>query len=375
MARRHRFRWLVGCGTALALLSAAACIGIAPQSFRRVKEPREGRPMNRRVAIVFSERYQIDLPGAQWVHVFDTRKYARIFLKLNAEGYLRPEDAFVPAEATREEILRAHTPAHLEALGDPGRVAVYMEAPIVSALPAGLVDRHILRPHRYSSAGTKLAGRLALEHGIAINLGGGYHHAMPDRGGGFCVYNDLAMAVRTLQAEGRIRRALIVDLDVHQGNGTAVCFQGDDDVFTFSMHQGDIYPVPKAESDLDIELPAGTGDAAYLAILDENLPVLFERARPEIVFLQAGCDAVAGDPLAGLAMGPDGIVRRDARVVDACVERGVPVVMTLGGGYTKDSWAIQYDSVVRTIRTYGLATGGPPHPPRDPTAKERLYTK
>ncbi|HUX01223.1 MAG: histone deacetylase [Phycisphaerae bacterium] len=330
--------------------------------------------MNDRVAVVYSARYQVELGGAEKLHSFDIRKYAKIYLALNTAGLIRPEDVFVPEPADRDSILLVHTAAYLESLKDSKAVAGYLEAPLVAALPAGLVESQILEPFRYATGGTVLASRLALEHGIGINIGGGYHHAKPDAGEGFCVYNDLAVAIRVLQREGLIRRALLVDLDVHQGNGSAVCFAGDADVFTFSIHEGDIYPIPKETSDLDVELPAGTDDAAYLQVLGKHLPKVFDRARPDIVLLQAGCDTLAGDPLARFRMTEEGVVARDACVVDEAVRRGVPVVVTLGGGYSLDAWHVQFASVRRTIETYGLAANRS-YPPRPPTAKEKLYTK
>jgi histone deacetylase 11 len=347
---------------------------IPPASFRATKEPREGRAMNRRVAVVYSQKYQIDLGGAERLHNFDIRKYAKIFLALNTDGFLRPEDVFVPEPVSRADLLRIHTPQYLASLRDPARVARYLEAPIVGAMPAPLLDATVLQPFRYATGGTILAARLALQYGIAINIGGGYHHAKPDKGEGFCVYADMPIAIRTLQAERLVRRVLVVDLDVHQGNGTAVCLAGDRSVFIFDMHQAGIFPVPKEKCDLDVELDAGTGDGAYLALLARHLPTLLDRARPDIVFLQAGCDVLAGDPLAGLALTPRGIVRRDAYVIDSCAGRKVPVVMVTGGGYSPQAWQVQYQSIRRTIETYGLA-GERPYPPREPTTKEQLYTK
>ena len=373
MTQRRRLYW--GLGTALALSTAyvgSTCV--PPQAFKQVKAERPGRALGRRVAIVYSKHYQINLGGIERLHSFDIRKYAKIYLKLNTDGVLRPEDVFVPGPVSREDILRVHTPRFLASLEHPHMVARYLEAPTAAKLPCALVDAGILLPFRHATGGTILASRLALKHGIAINIGGGYHHAKPDAGEGFCVYADMPIAIRTLQAERLIRRALVVDLDVHQGNGTAVCFEEDDAVFTFSMHQGDIYPLPKATSDLDIELPAGTDDQTYLRILRKRLPEVIDRAKPDIVLLQAGCDTLDEDPLASLSMTQKGIVERDAVVVDACVRRHIPVVMLLGGGYSQQAWAVQYASIRRTIDTYGLAAG-PPHPPRKPTPKEKLYVK
>ena len=187
---------------------------------------------------------------------------------------------------------------------------------------------------------------------MAVNLGGGYHHAEPNVGGGFCIYADMPIAIRTLQAEGKIKRALVVDLDVHQGNGTAVCFRRDREVYTFDMHQEDIYPIPKKRNDRDIRLPAGTTDTEFLDILGHELPRAFDRAKPDIVFLQAGVDGLAGDPLADFKLTPDGIAQRDAMVFAEAARRNVPIVMVLGGGYTDQAWNVQYHSIASLIEEY-----------------------
>ena len=361
---------LGGAGVKLAVAgvcAVAACLAL-PSCYtpskapvmKYVDEPRAGRAVGRRVALVYSRHYQINLGGLESLHSFDIRKYARIYQRLLAETAISPGDFFVPDPVTREQILRVHTEKFLASLDNPATVGRYLEQPTIGKMPAKLVDASVVSAFRRAAGGTVLAARLAMEHGVAINLAGGYHHAKPDAGEGFCIYNDIAIAIRDLQAAGRIRRALVIDLDVHQGNGTAVCFARDDSVFTFSMHEGDIYPIPKAVSDVDIELPAGTGDDEFLRILRKALPALFDRARPDLVVLQAGCDTFAGDPLAHLAMTAEGIVRRDATVIDECVRREVPVVMTLGGGYSRQAWTIQYASIRRTLETHaGLAAEAP----------------
>ncbi|HUT60852.1 MAG TPA: histone deacetylase [Phycisphaerae bacterium] len=352
---------------------ALSCV--RPASFKSTKYPRPGQAIGQRVAVVYSTHYEMNLGGAERLHPFDIHKYAKIYLKLQTDGYLRPPDVFVPQPVTKEQVLLVHSPEFMESLRDSEKVARYLEAPLVGAMPAALVDAGILNAFRWSSGGTIEAARQALRHGIGINIGGGYHHAKGDSGEGFNVYNDLAITIRVLRRERLIRRACVVDLDVHQGNGTATVFAGDNDVFTFSMHQGDIYPIPKAVSSLDIELPRGTGDEEYLRLLRGALPGVLDKARPDIVLLQAGCDTLAGDPLAGLRMSHRGIVLRDAAVIDACVARHIPVVMALGGGYSQDAWQAQYASIARTIDKYGLAGRGRPHAPRSPTAKERFYTR
>ena len=351
--------------------NAFNCIG--PASFRQVKSPREGRVLDHRVALVYSKHYQINMGGAEHLHSFDIRKYAKIYVQLLTDGVIQPTDVFVPEAVTREQILLVHTEAYLESLKDSSRVAQYLEAPAVGFMPASLADAGILNAFRYATGGSIEAARQAMRHGIGINIGGGYHHAKPDKGEGFCVYNDLAIAIRVLQKEGLIRRALVVDLDAHQGNGTAVAFAGDADVFTFDVHEGDIYPWPKEKCSLDVDLPAHTGDEEYLRLLREKLPGVIEKARPDLVFLQAGCDVLKGDPLTRMAMTPEGVVRRDLYVIQQCVEHNLPVAMVTGGGYSDQAWQVQYQSIRKIIETYAPAR--PTYPHRDPTIAEKLYRK
>jgi histone deacetylase 11 len=305
------------------------------------------------VALVYCKHFEINLAGLERLHPFDIHKYSKIARQLVKDGLVSADGLHVPKEPTREELLLVHTPEYLEGLKSSFTVAAYLEAPLVAVLPAGLIDRGLLRAFRHASSGTILAARLALKQGIAINIGGGYHHAKPSQGEGFCIYADIPMAIRLLQREKLIRRALVVDLDVHQGNGTVVCLRGDESVFTFSMHQADIYPIPKEKSDCDIELEPGADDATYLRILHQVLPEVIDRSRADLVILQAGCDTLAGDPLADLCMTEEGIVCRDGYVVNECVERGIPLAMTLGGGYSRQAWKVQYASIRRILETHG----------------------
>lgn len=343
-------------------------------AFREMIEPRAGAVLGRRVAVVYSTNYQIKAGGLERLHAFDINKYAKIYLALQEDGHVLPADIFVPHEVSRQDLLTVHTERYLRELArDSAALARYLEFAPAALMPAGLVDSMMLRSFRYATGGTLLAARLAVEHGVAVNIGGGYHHAEPDRGGGFCIYADMPAAIRCLQRDGLIRRALVVDLDAHQGNGTAVAFAGDDSVFTFSMQQEGIYPQPRARSDLDIELPAGTGDAEFMSILRDKLPAVVDESRPDIIFLQAGVDTMVGDPLAQLRMTERGIVERDAYVIDLAADRRIPLVMCLGGGYSRNAWHAQYLSIRRTIERYGLVDGQPAHPPRPPTFGERCY--
>ncbi len=185
-------------------------------------------------------------------------------------------------------------------------------------------------------AGTVLAARLALEHGLACNTAGGSHHAFAGAGTGFCVFNDVAVAARLLLAEGLIGRALVVDLDVHQGDGTAAMLADEPRAFTFSVHCRTNFPARKQQSDLDLALDAGVGDADYLTALDRLLPALLDRVAPDLVFYNAGVDPHVDDRLGRLSLSDGGLAERERLVLAACRSRGVPVACVVGGGYADD---------------------------------------
>jgi len=215
------------------------------------------------------------------------------------------------------------------------------------------------RTYNDQPSGTAGFSNEALTRGAAVNLGGGFHHAGPDRAEGFCYINDLAVAVRTLQHEGRVRRAAVVDLDVHQGNGTAAVFERDETVFTLSIHQENNYPVPKARGSLDVGLEDRTGDEAYRARLDEALERVWAFA-PEIVLYQAGADPYRDDQLGGLALTFEGLEARDRAVLEGCARRGIPTAVTLGGGYAR-----QLEDTLRIhLQTCRLVLGGREAPGR-----------
>ena len=306
-----------------------------------------------KVSVVYSPGYLINLGGLEKMHPFDIRKYEKIHNGLIGDGLLSDDQTLKPAPLTQDDLLLVHTPEYLEDLKLRKKVAQYLEAPVLQFAPLSL-DRAVLQPFLRASGGTLLAARQALQSGIGINLGGGYHHAKPDRGEGFCLYADVPIAIRKLQAESKIKRAIVIDVDVHQGNGTIVCLPDDDSTFTFSMHQDDIYPIPKEVGDLDVELNSGMQDQEYLEILAEHLPKILADADADICFIVGGCDPLDGDPLASLRMTADGIVKRDHAIIQACAERNLPVVLTLSGGYSPDAWKSQYLSIKNLIEVHGL---------------------
>ncbi len=235
-----------------------------------------------------------------------------------------------PEAASRDMLLTVHDQAYVDAVL-AADVPQSIERRIGFPVSAAVSMRYQL-----SVGGTYGAAIAALEDGFAANVAGGSHHAMPDSGAGYCVLNDLAVAAAVLLDQRRVRSVLIVDLDVHQGDGTAVCLTGREGAYTFSIHAARNFPVRKARSSRDVELPDGTADDSYLETLASELPALFERARPELVLVQAGVDAHADDRLGRLALSDSGLIARERMVRAACLGNGVPFVATLGGGYDRD---------------------------------------
>lgn len=314
-----------------------------------LRSPKVGEPVAGKVAVVYSREYRIRLGGMEKLHPFDIGKYDKIYGQLAEDGLVSPAQIYVPSALTDEQVKLVHTAGFLESLHSSRTVARYLEAPTLGVLPRAMLANGVLEPLRTGAGGTLVATEAALKHGIGINLAGGYHHAKPEVGEGFCVFADIPIAIRSLRGEGKIGRALVVDLDVHQGNGTIVCLQDDRESYTFSIHQDDIYPIPKEKGDHDVAIAGGTGDASYLALLKVELKKALETSKPGIVFMVAGCDTLEGDPLASCTMTPEGVAQRDFHVVQECRKRGLPVVMTLGGGYSKQAWRAQYLSVRKIL--------------------------
>lgn len=265
---------------------------------------------------IYSPDYVVDIGE----HVFPTKKFALAAELLRERGLSSVE----PPLPSREDLLLAHAPAWVDKVLS-GEMTLKEEA--LLELP---FSPEISRAHQRQVAGTILACADALETGVGLHAGGGSHHAFADHGEGFCVLNDIACAVRK-----HGRRAAVVDLDVHQGNGTASVFARDPKVFTFSMHQQSLYPEDKPPSSLDVPLPDGLGDAGYLELLEKNLPRVLG-FRPELIVYQAGVDCAAGDLLGGLKLTAEGLRQRDILVRDAARRSGIPAAVTLGGGYAPD---------------------------------------
>ena len=289
-----------------------------------------------------SAKYSFPLPEG---HRFPIAKYALLRDRVIADGIIDPEHLHDPAAISRADLLLVHTADYVDRFTS-GRLSADEERRLGFPWSRALVERS------YRAAGGTLeAATFATEHGIAMNLAGGTHHAFPSHGEGFCVFNDTAIAIRALQRDRRIRRALVVDLDVHQGNGTHAVFAGDESVFTFSMHGGKNYPFHKVAGCLDVELSDGTGDDAYLELLTRSLPDAIAASRADLVVYLAGADPHESDRLGRLALTFDGLARRDAIVLQQTREVGLPVVVTIAGGYGRDI----EDTVRIHVRTARIA--------------------
>ena len=276
--------------------------------------------------VFYSPRYYADIGQG---HIFPIRKFELVRDRLLAEGTLHVADVLEPSPATIEQALLVHTEDYVSRLCSGALTAKELRR---LGLPW---SETLVRRSFYATGGTIAAAHAALMEGYGSNLAGGTHHSFADRGEGFCVLNDVAIAIRLLRQEGLIQRAAIVDCDVHQGNGTATIFNSDADTFTFSLHGANNYPLFKARSTLDVELADGATDVEYLVCLASHLPTVFA-FNPDIVFYLAGADPYAGDKLGRLALTIDGLRERDLCVLRECYEREVPLVTVMSGGYGKD---------------------------------------
>ena len=289
-------------------------------------------------AVVHSDGYFADIG----LHVFPTRKFRLVREEIVRRGLLADSEVLAPAPASEDQVARVHDRAYIEKLAR-GKLSVLEETAL--ELP---YSRQLVLASFLCAGGSILAARESLARGVGINLGGGFHHAFPDHGEGFCVFNDVAIAIRALQHEGLIRRAAVIDLDVHQGNGTAAIFRDDPSVYTFSMHDERNYPAIKPPSDLDVGLDQGAGGAEYLAALERHAPAILDRHRPNLVAYVAGADPFEQDQLGGLKLTREDLMGRDRLVFETSAARGIPVVAFLAGGYAariEDTVGIHADMV------------------------------
>lgn len=306
--------------------------------------------MNAPFPFVYSDRYETDIG----THVFPTSKYRLVRASLLEIGACAPDDFVEPSPPSREDLALVHAPLYIDDL-EAARVTPRTARSELPVTPA------VIGAFLLAAGGSALAARIAVERGVSVHLGGGLHHAFPGHAEGFCYVNDVAVAARIARRDRLARKVLVVDVDLHQGNGTAAVFRNDETVFTFSIHQENNYPL-KQESDLDIGLPDGTGDDEYLARLSEVLPALRERVRPDLVLYVAGADPYEEDQLGGLALTREGLRTRDRLFFDTFVAEGIPAAVTLAGGYARDladTVAIHTATCLEAIRVARELRGNP----------------
>ncbi len=301
--------------------------------------------------LIYDHRYDLNLGD----HVFPSQKYRLVYESLLQSGIADSSDFLAPAPATDEDVLRVHTSAYVRKL----KTATLSRAELQQLeIP---YSQELIKACWLGAGGSILAGHRALQDGWSANIGGGFHHACPDHGEGFCVIHDVAIAIRRLQSGGAIERAMVIDTDVHHGNGTATIFAGDDDVFTLSIHQMHNYPFIKPPSTMDINLPDGVEDEAYLTILEEHLQKAFSHFSPQIIYYVAGADPYREDQLGGLALTMEGLARRDALVMDYARKYKSPLVITLAGGYARqvqDTVAIHIGTILAARNVAGKKAVG-----------------
>jgi acetoin utilization deacetylase AcuC-like enzyme len=296
--------------------------------------------------LFYHDHFVLPLPEG---HRFPMEKYSRLRERLVIDGLSKPIELLVPESATLDELCLAHERSYVERIF-LGQMSEKEMRRIGFPWTPQLVERA-----RRSVGGTIAACRTALQEGASANLAGGTHHAYAEHGEGYCVFNDVAVAARAMQVEGHARRVVILDCDVHQGNGTAAILANDPGVFTFSIHGEKNFPFHKESSDLDIALPDGTGDDGYLVALEGGLRQALETARADLAIYLAGADPYAGDRLGRLALSKAGLLERDLMVMQRCQQMGLPLGVVMAGGYAKqveDIVDIHYQTISTLIRLF-----------------------
>lgn len=302
-----------------------------------------------KVPLIYSASYNIAFLGLEKLHPFDSSKWGRIKDLLVKNGVLHHKQIVEPNAATEEDLLVVHTQEYLRSLKWSAKVAYIIEVPPVAVLPNFIVQRKVLQPFRKQVGGTVLAAKLAMERGWAINLGGGFHHCSATKGGGFCAYADITLCLQFAFCELSISRAMIIDLDAHQGNGHERDFAGDKRVYILDVYNYEIYPgdsQAKKWINQRVELPSGTTTDLYLQRLQKELEVAQSAFQPQLIIYNAGTDILAGDPLGGMLVSPEGVKQRDEMVFRFAKEQNISIVMLTSGGYMKTSAGAIAESII-----------------------------
>lgn len=300
--------------------------------------------------LIYSSCYNIRFLGLEKLHPFDSAKWGKIYQYLKDAGMISDGKTVEPIEATQDDLLTVHPQGYLNKLKWSAYVARVTEVPFVALLPNSLVQRNVLKPFRLQTGGTILAGKLAIERGWAINIGGGFHHCSANNGGGFCAYADISLAIHFLFNHlDNIKSAMIVDLDAHQGNGHERDFMKDERVYIMDVYNKAIYPgdsYAKRAIKRKVELLPMTKDAEYLEKVSIHLEGALNEFHPGIIVYNAGTDILERDPLGCLLISPEGIIKRDEIVFQKARERNIPIMMVTSGGYQRCTSRVIADSIL-----------------------------
>ncbi|TAL27560.1 MAG: histone deacetylase [Alphaproteobacteria bacterium] len=352
-ALRRITRIYIPCFVAIWLLLTGAAF-MTEKSMSPLQLPQD---FTGRLPIVYSDNYNIKFFGFEKLHPFDSVKYGEILDNLLAHQALKRNQLIEAAPPDDALMHLAHSDAYLQSLQSPWVLARIAELPFLRFFPARLARNVLLVPMMYQMGGSLLAAQAAMKTGWAVNLGGGFHHASYANGSGFCALADISLIVKYLRQEKQAQKFMIIDLDAHQGNGHETDFKGDDDVYIIDAYNKEIFPHDTAAKDgidLKIELESFTSDTEYLDRLQKALDKAFVEFKPDLIIYNAGTDLLKGDPLGALDITPEGVIKRDEMVFGYALDRKVPIVMLLSGGYQRSTVQVISDSILNLKKKFKL---------------------
>lgn len=310
-----------------------------------------------KLPIVYNSKYNITFMGMEKLHPFDSTKYAHVFQGLRQKAKIKKEDIIKAEKPDEDVISAAHSPRYLQSIQNSAVLAEIAELHTIAVLPDRMAWNLLADRMLYQAGGSIMAAQAALQHGWAINLGGGFHHASYDNGEGFCVFADISMLVRAMREHADVKKVMIIDLDAHQGNGHGADFGDDPDVYILDAYNAEIYPQDTAAEkgiDLAIKLESGEIPADFLPRVKDALTKAFAEFSPDLVVYVAGTDILAGDPLGQMAITPEAVIERDALVFAHSIANDAPIVMLLGGGYQKSSADVITSSILNLREQFKL---------------------
>lgn len=311
----------------------------------------EKEKMPAKIPIIFSKHYDITFRGIEKLHPFDSAKYGKIYKYLVKETGI--DECYMPEMVSEEDLLSVHTKKYLASLNKSLTIARIAEFPILTVIPNDILQNRLLKSVKYATGGTILGAELALENGWAINLSGGYHHAKADSGEGFCFLADIPIAVYKLFKKNPELSIMIVDLDAHQGNGYASIFKNDKRIHILDVYNGQIYPNDVgAKRYIEFNYPVRSyiEDEEYISLIERAIPDAIEKSKPNIIIYVAGTDIFEGDLLGCMRISEEGIIKRDEIVFQNAIKNKIPILMVLGGGYSKESAAITAKSIENILK-------------------------